>query len=236
MGQEPPLDPPPDRGRGYYAERLSAEKLRRCYEIAPPRVQQYLAAEVAHVAGRVRSTDRVLELGCGYGRVLTQLAPLCSTLVGVDTAPASLRLARTLLRAAPHCHVLQMDAVALGFRDAVFDVVLCIQNGISAFGVDRQNLLAESVRVARAGGRVLFSSYAAKFWPQRLEWFRLQAECRLVGEIEWAATSAGRIVCRDGFTAGTVGPGEFLALAAALGVRAQLAEVDESSLFCELIV
>ncbi len=220
----------------YYAERLSAERLRRCYEIAPPRVQQYFAAESAHVASRIRPVDTVLELGCGYGRVLEKLAPLCKTLVGVDTSPASVRLAHALLRAASNCHVLQMNALVLGFRDAIFDVVVCIQNGVSAFGVDRRALLAESIRVTRPGGRVLFSSYAAKFWPPRLEWFRLQAECGLIGEIDWAATGAGRIVCRDGFTASTVGPDEFRALAASLGLRAQLEEVDESSLFCELIV
>jgi SAM-dependent methyltransferase len=236
MGEEPPPSPPRIKGRDYYAERLSAERLRRCYEIAPPRVRQYLAAEVAHVGGYLRLTDLVLELGCGYGRVLEDLAPLCRTLVGIDTSADSLGLARTLLRDAANVHVVQMNAAALGFRDAVFDVVLCVQNGISAFGVDRRALLTESVRVTRPGGRVLFSSYAAKFWPQRLEWFRLQAACGLLGEIDWAATGAGRIVCRDGFAADTVGPGEFRALGAAVGARARLEEVDESSLFCELIV
>ena len=52
-----------------------------------------------------------------------------------------------------------MDAAALGFRDRVFDVVVCIQNGISAFKVDRRALIAEAIRVTRPGGSVLFSSY-----------------------------------------------------------------------------
>ncbi|MGD2109726.1 MAG: hypothetical protein PVI86_10070, partial [Phycisphaerae bacterium] len=38
----------------YYAERLSAERLKRCYDIAPPRIQQYLDAEIRHVLGKVR--------------------------------------------------------------------------------------------------------------------------------------------------------------------------------------
>jgi 2-polyprenyl-6-hydroxyphenyl methylase/3-demethylubiquinone-9 3-methyltransferase len=221
---------------GYYTEHLSAERLRQCYEIAPPRVQQYLAAEVAHVVRRIRPADTVLELGCGYGRVLQQLAGRAGTLIGIDTSPASVQLARKLLAATPQCEVLQMDAGALGFRDAAFDAVLCIQNGISAFKVDRRVLFAESVRVTRRGGRVLFSSYAAKFWPHRLEWFRLQSACGLLGEIDRAATGAGVIVCKDGFRAVTLGPDEFLALATETGVRAQVSEVDESSLFCEVIV
>jgi cyclopropane fatty-acyl-phospholipid synthase-like methyltransferase len=53
---------------GYYAEKLSAKRLQRCYEIASPRVQQYLEAEIEHVIGHLKPTDTVLELGCGYGR------------------------------------------------------------------------------------------------------------------------------------------------------------------------
>jgi 2-polyprenyl-6-hydroxyphenyl methylase/3-demethylubiquinone-9 3-methyltransferase len=220
----------------YYAERLSAERLRRCYDIAPPRVQQYLAAEVAHVVSRLRPADRVLELGCGYGRILQQLAPHAETLVGIDTSPDSLRLARELLRPAPDCCVLQMNAAALGFQDAAFDVVLCLQNGISAFKVEPHALIAECLRVTRPGGRVLFSSYAAAFWPHRLEWFRLQSACGLLGEIDWEATRDGQIVCRDGFRATTFSPADFRALTAALHVDVQIEEVDQSSLFCELIV
>jgi len=221
---------------GYYAERLSAERLRECYEIAPPRVQQYLEAEVQHVAGRIRPGDAVLELGCGYGRVLERLAPNCGTLVGIDTSRSSLELARKFLSRFPNCKLAQMDAVALGFRDRVFDVVLCTQNGVSAFGVDQRALIAESIRVTRAGGRVLFSSYAESFWDDRLEWFRLQAERGLVGEIDWAATGDGVIVCKDGFRAATLGPEEFLALTSGFDVERRIEEVDQSSVFCEIVV
>jgi ubiquinone/menaquinone biosynthesis C-methylase UbiE len=60
--------------RSYYSEHVSAGRLRRCYELAPPRVRRYLDAEIEHVAGRIRPGDAVLELGCGYGRVMEKLA------------------------------------------------------------------------------------------------------------------------------------------------------------------
>lgn len=222
--------------KGYYSERLSAERLRECYQIAPPRVRQYLDAEIRHVLSRIGPSDAVLELGCGYGRVLEQLAVKARTLVGVDTSRSSVRLARRQTSGIPNCRVLQMNAVALGFRDRAFDVVVCIQNGISAFGVDQRALIAESIRVTRSGGRVLFSSYSEKFWNQRLEWFRVQSEHGLLGEIDWDATGDGVIVCRDDFKATTVSPDEFLALASSLSVRARIEEVDESSVFCEIVV
>jgi 2-polyprenyl-6-hydroxyphenyl methylase/3-demethylubiquinone-9 3-methyltransferase len=220
----------------YYDERLSAERLRKCYEIAPPRVRQYLDAEIAHVADRIQPSDMVLELGCGYGRVLEQLAAKTRLVVGIDTSAASLKLAQELLRGVPNCWLAQMDAVTLGFRDAVFDVVVCIQNGISAFKVDQRTLIAESIRVTRPGGRVLFSSYAEGFWEHRLEWFRLQADHGLLGEIDWQATGDGVIVCKDGFKATTITPDEFLSLTSGFDVRVRVEEVDESSLFCEMSV
>jgi 2-polyprenyl-6-hydroxyphenyl methylase/3-demethylubiquinone-9 3-methyltransferase len=221
---------------GYYSERLSAERLRKCYEIAPPRVKQYLEAEIRHVVARLRPSDTVLELGCGYGRVLERLASKAGSVVGIDTSPSSLRLARELLGRVSNCRLLEMDARALGFADGVFHVVICIQNGISAFGIDQRTLIAESIRVTRPGGRVLLSSYSEKFWNHRLEWFRLQAEHGLLGELDWTNTGDGVIVCKDGFRATTVSPDEFASLASELGVRPQIQEVDDSSVFCEIIV
>jgi 2-polyprenyl-6-hydroxyphenyl methylase/3-demethylubiquinone-9 3-methyltransferase len=129
-----------------------------------------------------------------------------------------------------------MNALRLGCGDQAFDRVLCLQNGISAFQVDQPALIKEAVRVTRSGGTVLFSSYAARFWPDRLAWFRLQAEQGLIGEIDETATGNGVIVGRDGFRATTVGPADFVALTSALNLSATVTEVDGSSLFCEIEV
>ena len=218
----------------YYADKLAAQRLQLCYEIAPPRVQQYLQAEIEHVRGRMRPADAVLELGCGYGRVLRELARRAGFTVGVDTSTSSLGLAREFFRELANCHLLAMDAVALGFKDGAFDLVACVQNGISAFKVDQQSLVRESLRVTRPGGRVLFSSYSARFWRDRLEWFELQAEHGLVGEVDHGRTRDGVIVCKDGFQATTVTPDGFRTLAASLDLTAVIEEVDGSSIFCEI--
>jgi len=129
-----------------------------------------------------------------------------------------------------------MNAAELGFADSVFDAVVCIQNGISAFKVDRLQLVQECVRVAKPGGIVLLSSYSPCFWEDRLEWFELQAAEGLLGEIDREATGNGVIICKDGFRADTIGPEEFASLAAELDLEAEIYEVDGSSLFCEIAV
>lgn len=218
----------------YYSQKLSDERLRLCYEIAPPRVRQYLEAEIEHVLGKLKASDFVLELGCGYGRVLGRLLAHVDTSVGIDTSYTSIKLARHEFCNHSHCRLFVMDAVALGFRDRQFDAVICIQNGISAFGVAQRNLIQEAVRVTRSGGFVLFSSYSERFWKDRLEWFRIQSEKKLIGEIDVEATGNGVIVCKDGFKAGTVSPNDFVLLTSDLDCDSVITEVDNSSIFCEL--
>jgi SAM-dependent methyltransferase len=139
----------------YYDRKLAASSLERCYELAPPRVQQYLRAEVEFVVGRLRATDVVLDLGCGYGRTLPDLARAAAFVVGIDTSESSLALARERLGGLANCLLARMDASSLAFVDGSFDAVVCIQNGISAFHVDQRELIRESLRVLKPGGAVL---------------------------------------------------------------------------------
>jgi len=198
--------------KNYYRDKLSAQKLKKCYEIASPRIQQYLQAEIDFVLERINPGDFILELGCGYGRVLYPLAQKSDTVIGIDTSFSSLKMAKETLRNFANCYLFTMNAVQLAFRDRVFDFVVCIQNGISAFHVNQQDLIKKSVRVTRPGGRVLFSSYSDQFWEERLEWFKAQSKAGLLGEIDYERTQKGTIVCKDGFTATTVRPLDFLTL------------------------
>lgn len=220
----------------YYSEKLSAAKLKRCYEIAPPRVRQYLKAEVNHVLKKVRSSDIILEMGCGYGRVIKYICPHVKTIFGIDTSVSNLKMARYELHLCPNIHLARMNAVSMGFADKVFDITICIQNGLSAFKVDQTMLIKEAVRVTKSGGKALFSSYSEKFWNDRLEWFRMQADEGLLGKIDEEQTGKGIIVCDDGFRAVTISPDDFICLAQKAGVRAEIAEVDNSSVFCEITV
>ena len=218
----------------YYSDKLSAERLKRVYEIAPPRVQQYFEAEVNHVMEKLHAGDLVLDLGCGYGRVIPSLARRAKSIVGIDTSFASLLMGQEMLSGISNYHLLQINALHLAFRDNSFDVVICIQNGISAFHVNQKELIKESIRVTKPEGTILFSSYSEKFWNHRLEWFRLQSEAGLLGEIDYENTKDGVIVCKDGFTATTVKPEQFISLTSDLNVDAKIVEVDESSVFCEI--
>lgn len=222
--------------RGYYVGKLSGDHLRRCYEIAPPRVKQYLEAEIQFVLRHLENSDSVLELGCGYGRVAFRLAEVANRVVGIDSATGSLVLAHRLSGADSKCEFLEMDAVDLAFEESEFDKVVCVQNGICAFGVDQELLLRQALRVTRPGGCILFSTYSEKFWSERLQWFEAQAAADLVGAIDYASTGDGEIVCKDGFRSGQVSQEDFRLLGTALGLDPIVTEVDGSCVFMEIVV
>ena len=110
-------------------------------------------------------------------------------------------------------HIRQMEADHLEIGDDTFDLVLGVQNSICACKVEPEQLLLEAVRVTKPGGKVILTSYAAQFWPHRLEWFRTQADHGLLGEIDDAATGDGVIMCTDGFRATTFSLDDFRKLA-----------------------
>ncbi len=220
----------------YYSEKLSSNNLKRCYDIAPPRVQEYLKSEMDFVLNHINSSDYTLELGCGYGRALKKLLSFSSEVIGIDISYESLELTSEYIEESRRCHLIQASAEKLPIPDKSIDKLVCIQNGISAFKVDPQELILESVRVTKAGGVCLFSSYSPKFWEHRLNWFKMQSEEGLIGEIDWSKTSDGVIVCEDGFKASTFRPEDFLKLTNQLDLEVTIREIDKSSIFCVIRV
>lgn len=224
------------KNKNYYSDKLSAEQLRQCYQIAPLRVKQYLNAEIQYVLDKIKPLDIVLELGCGYGRVLQKLCKKAKKVIGIDISKSSLELAKKLLKGNLNYQLFQMNAINLEFPNNFFDVVICIQNGISAFNVDKKELIREAVRVTKKGGLVLFSSYSDKFWEERLKWFILQSKAGLIGEIDLTATRNGIIVTEDGFKASTIRPIEFTSLTSEFPINLKIEEIDNSSIFYEILV
>ena len=87
----------------YYTEYLNANKLKQCYEIAPERVKQYLESEISFVVNKCKSSDALLDLGCGYGRVAFRLEEKVNRLVGIDNSKDNIQLANKLRRKNSKC-------------------------------------------------------------------------------------------------------------------------------------
>jgi len=112
----------------------------------------------------IARSGRVLELGCGTGRLLAQAE--ASVRVGVDLSLAMLRRARTRSEVAGASHagrafdVLCADAHALPFADRSFDAILA---GKGTFRyLDYERAFVECARILVPGGRLAVHQYAAR--------------------------------------------------------------------------
>jgi 2-polyprenyl-6-hydroxyphenyl methylase/3-demethylubiquinone-9 3-methyltransferase len=216
----------------YYKKKLSANALRKCYALANKRIQQYLDAEIEFILEKINPRDIVLELGCGYGRVINKIAKYCKRVYGIDTSQDSLDYAKKYLKGISNVELINMNAGELVFRRNFFDIVIAIQNGISAFKIKPQRLVNECLRVTKEKGIILLSSYSDAIWKERLEWFLKQAEYGLLGEIDLQKSKNGTIVGKDGFQATTFSVNDFEKLITNMNLSAEIKIIDNSSIFC----
>jgi SAM-dependent methyltransferase len=100
---------------------------------------------------KLRSARIVLEVGCGTGVLLAELADYSALRVhGLDLDIDALRQAE---RHAPGAHLTRGDAHVLPYSAGMFDVTLC--HFLLLWLGDAQRALAEMRRVTRRGGFVL---------------------------------------------------------------------------------
>ena len=118
-----------------------------------------------------RHGGRVVELGCGSGRVLRGLLAAGIDAVGIDRSLPMLRQARRALGEAPP--LLQMDLQALGLR-RVFDLAL-LPYSLITYVLDEAGwqALADGLRAAlRPGGRVVLDAFVPQPGLAGAGWMR----------------------------------------------------------------
>jgi SAM-dependent methyltransferase len=103
-------------------------------------------------------SGRVLDLGCGAGRMLTYLVMLGAEAHGIDLAPAMVEHCRRRL---PEADVRVGDVAALrGCVDGPFDAVIAPDNLVDVFDdAERRRVLASVREVLAGGGLFVFSSH-----------------------------------------------------------------------------
>jgi 2-polyprenyl-6-hydroxyphenyl methylase/3-demethylubiquinone-9 3-methyltransferase len=214
----------------YYVKSLNTQKLYQAYQTKYPRVRQYLDAEISFVRSCLQGTEHVLELGAGYGRIMKELAPSCKSMIGIDISQDNVEFGNEYLSGTPHARLVVMDAHHFQFSEH-FDIVLCLQNALSAMKAQPLEYVKKITALLSPKGKAFISSYSAAFWEHRVGWFHEQSEKGLLGEIDKEKTKDGVIVCKDGFHATTLSPEDMEAIGKASGFPYEITEVDESSVF-----
>ncbi len=106
---------------------------------------------------------QVLEVGCGIGLDLARFAAGGAEVTGIDLSPRAVELAQKhLAQQKASGRVLMMNAEAMKFPDASFDVVYA--HGAVQYTMDPQRMASEIYRVLKPGGQAIFMLYHRDSW------------------------------------------------------------------------
>lgn len=144
---------------------ISPEASVAAYSLGDPATLAAATAELVawlRAEGLLAGRPRVLDLGCGIGRVAAAIAPEAEAVLGLDISPGMIATARARHAGLPGLDFGTCSGRDLaGLADAGFDLVLAVdvfpyvvQAGAEA------GLLAEIGRVTRPGGSVVILNWS----------------------------------------------------------------------------
>jgi len=127
----------------------------------PPKpIQDFLDGEIKFINKYLKKDKFVLEVGCGYGRLLKILQQKSSRLVGIDFSKKMVNAARINTSQFKNVDIKLMNAEKLSFNNNLFDYVLCLDNSFGNMPGIEQKVINEMYRVCKPGGKIIISVFS----------------------------------------------------------------------------
>lgn len=141
-------------GRSYYEESGYFEDAGHLHDFGS-RFQRYRVRKVLELCAP-RPTDRILDVGCGWGTISFALAPKVREVVGLDFAERAIARCNARLDAFGLANVFFRvgDARDTGLAAASFDAVVAADLFEHLYPDDSEEAAAEAFRVLKPGGRL----------------------------------------------------------------------------------
>lgn len=134
----------------------------------PESFGRWFAEEGRFLKSNIRKNAYVLEVGCGNGRSLLEIASITKNLAGIDHDRDAIRDARTKLKKVGNVQLLLADAIHLPFSKNSFDYVLCMTT-FANFYNKKLRALREMKRVLKDDGNIMLSVYSENALKDRLK-------------------------------------------------------------------
>lgn len=168
------------------------EQVKQVYNrIAQPFAQtrSYVWGDLKPFKKYVKNGDKILDLGCGAGRLYQLFDGLQVEYIGVDISEGQIKIAQEQY---PHNTYIIAEMGKLPLPDASFDSIFCIAAFHHLPDVDtRIGALEEMKRVLKPGGMVIMTNWNidSSWWKKKVE----QGKYKILGdrdvEVPWKDNS-----------------------------------------------
>lgn len=128
---------------------------------APPKLlADFFQGDVTYIAKELPKGKEVLEVGCGFGRLLTGLSKVSKKVTGIDFSDLQLSEARKRVGHLFNVELHNMHAESLRFPDRAFDVAICLNSTLGNMPGIEAKVVSEMARVVRPGGLIAVRVFA----------------------------------------------------------------------------
>lgn len=129
-------------------------------EKSPRLIQEFLDGEIKFLKKYIQPNEIILDVGCGYGRLLKLLSKNAKRVVGIDFSESLLEHTKQNLAGKDNVELYLMRAERMDFDDERFDYVLCLYSTFGNMPGIELDVLKEMKRVCKKGGEIIISVFS----------------------------------------------------------------------------
>jgi 2-polyprenyl-6-hydroxyphenyl methylase/3-demethylubiquinone-9 3-methyltransferase len=138
-------------------------------EKSSPMAKDWLFKETEFLKNNIPAQQKILDVGCGFGRDIKTLASFSKEIIGIDHQPKMILWAKENLSEYKNTFCFLQDAKKIDFSDNCFDIILCTGNTFGNFGNEKIKVLEEMKRVLKGDGKIIISVYSERAFIERLK-------------------------------------------------------------------
>ncbi|MBT3642589.1 class I SAM-dependent methyltransferase [archaeon] len=114
----------------------------------------------------IKSNSKVLDIGCGDGRIISEIKDIPKEIFGIDFDKKAVEDARERFSGNSKIKIMQGSAFKIDFKSETFDYVLLMMTLVN-FSENKLKTLSEMSRVLKENGSIILSVYSDSAFNER---------------------------------------------------------------------
>lgn len=142
---------------GIFDRMVGADK---SIDVPPKILQRFFTGDIAYIKNRLHKNKVTLEVGCGFGRLLTHLSAVSKKVTGIDFCKSQIKKSGEMTKELANVKTKLMRAERMSFKNNSFDQALCLNNSLGNMPGIETRVIQEMKRVTKSGGKIIIRVFA----------------------------------------------------------------------------